>query len=222
MHINQLKVVSQVTSRENLVEVEIMKLEDEDVKTERERVDANLFSDKCPLIMKHMRKVYPSRAGAGPKLAVRDVTLAIEEGVVLGLLGPNGAGKTTLISMLTGLYQASGGKATLAGFDIATETSEVYKNIGICPQFDILWDDLTVGEHLYFYARIKLVPKNLEKATVKASLATVGLEPFENRLTKGLSGGEKRRLSIAIALIGAPKVVFLDEPTVFKNLFRLV
>jgi ABC-type multidrug transport system ATPase subunit len=98
----------------------------------------------------------------------------------------------------------------LAGFDISTETGDVYQSIGTCPQFDILWEDLTVGEHLYFYARLKGVEAKDEKAVVAESLKTVSLGPFENRLTKGLSGGEKRRLSIAIALIGDPTVVFLD------------
>ena len=86
-------------------------------------------------------------------------------------------------------------------------------SIGVCPQHDILWDDLTVGEHLLFYARLKGVPSSQERAKVIESLERVRLVPFENRLTRGLSGGEKRRLSIAIALVGDPTVVFLDEPT---------
>ncbi|KAJ3256877.1 hypothetical protein HK104_007075 [Borealophlyctis nickersoniae] len=163
--------------------------------------------------MHHMRKTYPSASSTGPKIAVADVTLAVEEGIVFGLLGPNGAGKTTLISILTGLYEASSGEARLAGWDTRRETAEVYRCIGVCPQFDILWDDLTCGETLYFYARLKGIPASEERAAVLASLDTVALGPFEHRLTKGLSGGEKRRLSIAIALVGRPKVVFLDEPT---------
>ncbi|KAL2915601.1 hypothetical protein HK105_204786 [Polyrhizophydium stewartii] len=94
-----------------------------------------------------------------------------------------------------------------------TQTKEVYKRIGICPQFDILWDDLTVGEHLYFYVRLKGITASEEGEAVRIALANVSLTMFEHRLTKGLSGGEKRRLSIAIALLGSPKVVFFDEPT---------
>ena len=166
-----------------------------------------------PLIMKNMRKLYAGRGGVGPKLAVKDVTLAVEKNTVFGLLGPNGAGKTTLISILTGVYEASTGQATLAGFNIKTQTGQVYTNIGICPQFDILWEELTVGEHLYFYARLKGIPKAKLREAVVQALKNVSLEAFEHRLTKGLSGGEKRRLSISIALLGDPKVVFLDEPT---------
>lgn len=115
-----------------------------------------------------------------------------------------------MISILTGLYESTSGDATIAGFNIKTQSDIVNRKLGICPQFDILWDDLTVGEHLYFYSRLKGVPKNLERERVKQSLRQVSLEPFRDRLTKGLSGGEKRRLSIAIALIGDPSVVFLE------------
>ncbi|KAJ3287595.1 hypothetical protein HK104_008527 [Borealophlyctis nickersoniae] len=187
--------------------------EDQDVKLERSRVLANTIPATCPLVLRNMRKTYPARRGETPKTAVKDVTVAVEKGVVFGLLGPNGAGKTTLIGILTGLFAGSGGSARLAGWDVETETAEVYKHIGVCPQFDILWEDLTVADHLYFYARLKGIPPALEASAVAASLAQVSLTPFANRLTKGLSGGEKRRLSIAMALVGDPDVVFLDEPT---------
>nr|KAJ3420210.1 hypothetical protein HK105_005958 [Polyrhizophydium stewartii] len=195
------------------IDPEETKFEDADVKAERQRVLERKFDSSSPLILSHMRKVYAGRGGAGPKLAVKDVTFAVEEGVVFGLLGPNGAGKTTLISILTGLYSASSGEATIAGYNVNHETAEVYRHIGICPQFDILWEELTVGEHLYFYARLKGIPMSHEREAVRVALANVALTNFEDRLTKGLSGGEKRRLSIAIALLGSPKVVFFDEPT---------
>jgi ABC-type multidrug transport system ATPase subunit len=83
-------------------------------------------------------------------------------------------------------------------------------------QFDIQWDELTIGEHLYFYARLKGISQVDERKAVEQALKNVSLTSFENRLTKGLSGGEKRRLSIAISLLGNPAVVFLDEPTVIE------
>ncbi|KAH6569157.1 hypothetical protein BASA50_008935 [Batrachochytrium salamandrivorans] len=187
--------------------------EDNDVRTERARIDDGDYNHASPIVINHIRKIYKSGHGIGSKLAIKDVTFAVEEGIVFGLLGPNGAGKTTLLSILTGLYETTSGTAKLAGFDIKTEMNEVCKRIGICPQFDILWDDLTVGDHLYFYARLKGLHKHEERTAVNQALADVYLERFENRQTKRLSGGEKRRLSIAIALLGNPKVVFLDEPT---------
>ena len=189
--------------------------EDSDVKAERAKVlDPEFDAKNYTIAMSNMRKVYAGRGGAAPKLAVKDVTLAVEPNTTFGLLGPNGAGKTTLISILTGLYEASTGKARIAGYDIKADTDQVYKVVGICPQFDIQWDELTVGEHLYFYARLKGIIPSHERKAVKYALESVALLKFENRLTKGLSGGERRRLSIAIALLGEPKVVFLDEPTV--------
>jgi ABC-type multidrug transport system fused ATPase/permease subunit len=112
-----------------------VKFEDDDVRAERGKVLSDKFDHSgYPLIMKNMRKVYAGRGGAGPKLAVKDVTLAVEKNTVFGLLGPNGAGKTTLISILTGLYPASTGAASIAGFNIKNDTESVYQNIGICPQ----------------------------------------------------------------------------------------
>ncbi|KAI9224622.1 hypothetical protein BC828DRAFT_402117 [Blastocladiella britannica] len=183
--------------------------EDADVKAERARVDANQFKTDAPLVVRHMRKIYSGTR----KIAVKDVTFAAENGEVFGLLGPNGAGKTSLISILTGLYEPTLGAASLGGFDIATQRKHVFRTQGTCPQHDILWDDLSVGEHLLFYSRLKGIPPAQEEEAKDRALRAVSLENFEDRLSKGLSGGEKRRLSIAIALIGDPKVVFLDEPT---------
>jgi ABC-type glutathione transport system ATPase component len=167
-----------------------LQFEDLDVKQERKRIFAPEFKyDDHTLVLKNMRKVYGGRGGAGPKLAVKDVTLAIERGVTFGLLGPNGAGKTTLISILTGLYPASAGHATIAGYDIQLETEKVYKTLGICPQFDIQWDELTVGEHMYFYARLKGIVPEDERYAIEKALGEVSLAAFEHRLTKGLSGG---------------------------------
>ncbi|KAI8909839.1 hypothetical protein EDD86DRAFT_190811 [Gorgonomyces haynaldii] len=201
-------------AKQILVDEKETQFEDADVKAERARLTDSRFDPAgYPLVMKNMRKVYAGRGGAGPKLAVKDVTLAVEKNTIFGLLGPNGAGKTTLISILTGLYETSTGVASIAGFDIKTQINRVYNSIGICPQFDILWEELTVGEHLYFYGRLKGIAKQDLRAAVVQAMTNVSLEKFENRLSKGLSGGEKRRLSIAIALLGNPAVVFLDEPT---------
>ncbi|ORX84081.1 hypothetical protein BCR32DRAFT_266561 [Anaeromyces robustus] len=189
-------------------------LEDDDVRTERNRILSGKYDHNSPLIIKNIRKEYAPRVKGGkPHVAVHSVTFAVEEGVVFGLLGPNGAGKTTLIHSLIGVYTPTNGYAKLAGYNIKTDMDQVYKRIGICPQHDILWNDLTVLEHLLFYARLKGIPKDQEYAAVQESMESVGLENFKDNLVNGLSGGEKRRLSIAIALVGDPKLVFLDEPT---------
>jgi len=191
----------------DLDETELLE-EDEDVKEERTRVYNDQYNPLSTVVMKDMRKQFTV-----DKVAVKNVSLAIDPNSVFGLLGPNGAGKTTLINILTGLYPPSSGDSRLAGFKVGEEMKEIYMNIGVCPQHDILWDDLTVEEHLLFYARIKGVKPSEEKDALAKALETVSLTNFKTRLSKGLSGGEKRRLSIAIALIGDPKVAFLDEPT---------
>ena len=184
-------------------------VEDDDVADERVRVNTRQFPITSSLVMHSMRKAF------GPtKVAVKGVSLAVDSDTIFGLLGPNGAGKTTLINILTGLYEATDGDATIDGYRLGTQMRDVYMSIGVCPQHDILWGDLTVEDHLLFYARLKGVGPAREKTVVDAMLANMSLERFRTRQTKGLSGGEKRRVSIAIALIGESKVVFLDEPTV--------
>ena len=115
--------------------------------------------------------------------------------------------------MMTGLYKPTSGTAYVAGYDLNTQMTEVYHNIGVCPQHDVLWDDLTVEEHLLFYARLRGIRPTDEKQQVKKAIEDVNLGAFRSRLSKGLSGGEKRRLSIAIALLGDVPLAFLDEPT---------
>jgi ABC-type multidrug transport system ATPase subunit len=152
--------------------------------------------------------VYPSG-----KVAVEDVTLHMETGEVFCLLGPNGAGKTTVISVLTGLFSSTSGKASVNGFDVNTEMHRIYERLGLTPQFDTLWPSLTVLEHLLYYSRIKGVPKSSEKqAAIKAAQA-VRLGDALGKKSRELSGGMKRRLSLAISLVGNPLTIFLDEPT---------
>ncbi len=111
--------------------------------------------------------------------------------------------------MMVGLYRPSSGHAYIAGYGINTQMPKVYLNIGVCPQHDILWDDLTVEEHLLFYGRLRGIPIEKEEENMVKALESVALSNFRHRLSKGLSGGEKRRLSIAIALLGNAPLVFL-------------
>lgn len=127
-----------------------------------------------------MRKVYPGFGGRPPKAATKSFCLRIKKGEMFGLLGPNGAGKTTLISILTGLYTPSSGNAWVAGYDIRDQLEVVQLQIGVCPQFDILWADLTVEEHLLFFARLKGIPPEKEQAQVDKAIAEVLLQRFRS------------------------------------------
>ncbi|KFH67573.1 hypothetical protein MVEG_06305 [Podila verticillata NRRL 6337] len=152
-------------------------------------------------------------ADADVEPALRGMSFGVETNTVLGLLGPNGAGKSTMIHLLTGLYKPTSGTAHVAGADIRTNMAMVHAKIGVCPQHDILWGDLTVADHLLFYSRLRGIPPSLEQQAVTFAIASVSLTKFRNRQIKGLSGGEKRRVSIAIALLGDNSVIFLDEPS---------
>ncbi|CAK4704743.1 unnamed protein product [Aphanomyces euteiches] len=143
--------------------------------------------------MKNIRKVYK-----GGKVGVANLSLALPKGECFGYLGINGAGKTTTMKIMTGDDLPTSGSATLGGFDIITQQLEVRRLIGYCPQFDALIDLLTVREHLELFAAIK---------------GQDGADDFEHKLAGTLSGGNKCKLSVAIAMIGSPPTIFLDEPS---------
>lgn len=179
---------------------------DDDVSSKLDRVDNGIEGDSA-LIISMARKRF------GKILAVKDISVSVGSGEILALLGPNGAGKTTLVNCVLGLYRLSSGTAKIIGFDILRQQDQVYRHVGVCPQREILWPDLTCEEHLLFYARLKGVNPRDEKEVVKQCLEQVELAPERRKLSKQLSGGQKRRLAIAIALVARPAVVFLDEPT---------
>eukprot|EP00004_Rigifila_ramosa_P009639 TRINITY_DN2126_c0_g1_i2.p2 TRINITY_DN2126_c0_g1~~TRINITY_DN2126_c0_g1_i2.p2 ORF type:complete len:624 (+),score=164.82 TRINITY_DN2126_c0_g1_i2:3710-5581(+) len=189
--------------------------EDSDVIAERERVTQILNSDdfsRSPVLIMNLKKSYHS--GTTVNHAVRGLTFGISSGECFGLLGPNGCGKTTTLNILTGLLHPSSGLCLVDGVDVETKSVHARSVLGVCPQFDVVWDELTVSEHFTFYARVKGIPPSEERACVMSVATKVGLDGDAYGMTaKSLSGGMRRRLSLGIALIGAPKVVLLDEPT---------
>ncbi|KAK7486554.1 hypothetical protein BaRGS_00022220, partial [Batillaria attramentaria] len=158
--------------------------------------------------MVHLRKEF-----AKNKVAVQDSTLTMYEGQVTVLLGHNGAGKTTTMSMLTGFLPPTSGTAYVNGYDIRTDINSVRNNLGLCPQHNILFETLTVDEHLTFFARLKGCPKKEVAREVEAMAKEVGLESKRKAYAGTLSGGQKRKLSVGIALIWGSKIVIFDEPT---------
>lgn len=122
--------------------------------------------------IKHLRKVYRNK-----KVAVRDLCLNMYEGQITVLLGHNGAGKTTTMSMLTGLFPPSGGTAKVNGHDIRSNMSKVRESLGLCPQYNIIFNDLTVQEHLYFFSRLKGLPMREIKAEVEKYIDLLELKP---------------------------------------------
>ncbi|KAM8777566.1 LOW QUALITY PROTEIN: phospholipid-transporting ATPase ABCA3-like [Rhynchonycteris naso] len=147
------------------------------------------------------------------KLAVKDVSMNLYEGQITVLLGNNGAGKSTILSILSGLYPATSGEAYVNGYDISKQMVQIRKSLGLCPQQDLLFNYLTVSEHLYFYCVIKGIPRKRYPMEADRMLSAFNLMEKRDAFSKSLSGGMKRQLSIIIALMGDSKVVILDEPT---------
>lgn len=149
----------------------------------------------------------------GDFTAVDGVSFTIGRGAIFGFLGPNGAGKTTTIRMLLGLLKPTSGKATVLGFDIVKQTTEVKKRIGYMSQRFSLYDDLTVDENLNFFGRTYGVGRRRLRTRKEFVLKMAGLEGREHELTKNLSGGWKQRLALGTAIVHEPEMLFLDEPT---------
>ncbi|XP_066485290.1 ATP-binding cassette sub-family A member 13 [Tiliqua scincoides] len=149
------------------------------------------------------------------KIAVKDLSLTFYKGQITALLGTNGAGKTTVISMLTGLYPPSSGSIIINGKHMETDLAAVRTEMGVCPQYDVLFETLTVQEHLLLYGSVKAPfwTKMQLHQQVNRALNDVGLFQHQYKRVGALSGGMKRRLSIAISFIGNSKTVVLDEPT---------
>ncbi|KAM8934126.1 uncharacterized protein RCH25_004525 [Pelodytes ibericus] len=149
------------------------------------------------------------------KMAVKDLNLTFYEGHITAIMGHNGAGKTTTLSMLTGLFSATSGTIYIYGEDIRTHLNSARKSMGVCMQYDVLFDHLTTKEHLLLYGSIKAPQwdRNQLHMEVKRTLKDTGLYSHRHKPVRTLSGGMRRKLSISIALIGGSKVVILDEPT---------
>uniref|UniRef100_A0A7N6A2H1 P-type phospholipid transporter n=1 Tax=Anabas testudineus TaxID=64144 RepID=A0A7N6A2H1_ANATE len=182
--------------------------EDEDVARERQRILSGAGQSDI-LELRQLTKIYKRKQ----KPAVDRLCVGIPPGECFGLLGVNGAGKTSTFKMLTGDSVVTSGEAYLAGKSVTTEIDEVHQNMGYCPQFDAINDLLTGREHLEFYAILRGVPEKEVCEVAEWGIRKLGLAKYVDKAAGSYSGGNMRKLSTAIALIGGPPVVFLDEPT---------
>jgi ABC-2 type transport system ATP-binding protein len=158
-------------------------------------------------------KVYPARRGTQEVRALDGVDLQVPEGTVLGLLGPNGAGKTTTVRILATLLRPDAGSARVAGFDVVAQARDVRRSIGLSGQYAAVDENLTGWENLYMFARLYEMPKAQSRQRADELLDQFSLTDAANRTIKTYSGGMRRRLDLAGALIGRPDLLFLDEPT---------
>ena len=177
---------------------------------ESEEIHKNKYSHHEIFKIRKIVKIF----GDGKK-AVNEVNLNLYKDEIFALLGQNGAGKTTLISILTGIYQATSGYAIYNNLNILNSINMnlFREKLGICPQHDILFDDLNVKEHLEMFSIFKNYDSNKIYEEIKKVIKEFKLKEIQNIIVKNLSAGQKRKLSIALALIGGSEVIFLDEPS---------
>ncbi|TPP39775.1 ATP-binding cassette sub-family A (ABC1) member 2 [Fasciola gigantica] len=161
------------------------------------------------IAVRNLTKRYKKRA----KPALDGLSMNFYANQVTSLLGHNGAGKSTLMAILTGMQSASSGLALVAGHDVGKQLEVVRDMLGFCPQYNVLFDQLTVAEHIRFYAAMKGIPNQVINTETDQLMELLGFPDKRNDRSKSLSGGQKRKLSVAIAFVGRSKVVFLDEPT---------
>lgn len=150
----------------------------------------------------------------GKFYAVRDINFSIKDGEIVGFLGRNGAGKSTTMNMITGFIEPTEGTIIVNGYDVDRKPQKVKELIGYMPEGTPLYSDLTVKEFVSYMADLKKVPGKERKAAVEKAIKETGLEKVQNKLTKNLSRGYKQRVSMAGAIVGEPKILILDEPTV--------
>lgn len=150
----------------------------------------------------------------GSFIAVDDISFTVKDGEIVGFLGPNGAGKSTTMNAITGFIEQTEGSIIVNGYDTLKKPKQAKSQIGYMPEGVPLYTDLTVKEFVMYMAELRKVKRKEKKDSVKTILEKTGLIEMQNKLIKNLSRGQKQRVSLAGALVGEPKVVILDEPTV--------
>ncbi|XP_021733802.1 ABC transporter A family member 2-like isoform X2 [Chenopodium quinoa] len=194
----------------------------------KQQMKSNEIDSNIAVQIRGLVKIYPGKFSIGccckcqktdPFHAIKGLYVNLPTDQLFCLLGPNGAGKTTTINCLTGITSVTAGDALIYGNSIRNSAgmSNIRKIIGLCPQFDVLWNELTGEEHLQLFARIKGLPPASTKEAVKKSLEEVRLTNSAKVRAGSYSGGMRRRLSVASALLGDPKLVILDEPVKYSS-----
>lgn len=167
--------------------------------------------------MKQLRKVYLTGSGpcnpGEPLRAVERLSFGLSKGECFALLGVNGAGKSTTFKVLTSEEQATSGTITVQGMDMNEHFDKVRKLIGYCPQYNPIFESLSVEQNIRYFAKIKGIPAYCREKLVENAIEKLGLQIHRTKASGTLSGGNKRKLSVAIAIVGNPPIILLDEPS---------
>jgi len=177
-----------------------------EILNEASRVQSPGNNDRIKVL--HLRKTY-----SNGYTAVKDLSFGVGPGEIFGLLGPNGAGKSTTFNITTAMIPRTGGDIELMGTKLDENLGPVFTELGICPQFNPLWDDLKVDEHLYIYAKIKGISRINISDCINFMMNSLGMREHMKKRANILSGGTKRKLCVGLALIGSPLLQFMDEPS---------
>ena len=190
------------------------------VKLNKQNMDEDVYEEALSVLKQEYEEgrdpsaeLFGLQKTFGTFRAVDNIAYAIDNDQLFVLLGHNGAGKTTTFNMLTGLTIPSGGDAIVFGQSIKSSMDKIRPIMGVCPQHDVLWSGLSPKQHLRLFAVVKGLDDEQINEEIKARLDDVSLHAVQNNAVSTFSGGMKRRLSISLALIGNPKIVYLDEPT---------
>lgn len=185
--------------------------QDEDVLEEESRI-VNIHKDEIKVRVNKFRKVFTS-CSREPICAVEKTSFGLDYGECFALLGVNGAGKTTTFKSLTNDIDPTSGEISINGLDVKQNFDKVRKLIGYCPQHDCIFELMSVEEHLDYYSRIKGITKSKRRELIEKQMIEMNLEEHRKKPAGTLSGGNKRKLSVAMAIIGNPPIILLDEPS---------
>ena len=222
--INDSEVIKEINkvNEINLVEVSPSTKDDliqvEDISTDETK---NIKEDLYAVKVKNLRKVYTNTCCSKQEhdiIAIKNLNFAIKPGECFGLLGLNGAGKTTTFKCITQELAQNNGKIYVNNTDISGHFSELNELFGYCPQFDAIFELLTVYENLEFYASIKGIKNDSIPLLVNAMIKEMALDEFTNKIAGRLSGGNKRKLAVAISMLCNPPIILLDEPSTGMDL----
>jgi len=195
--------------------VDDMKL-DSDVIAEALRV-AETPNEAFKIKVQNLRKIYSLKGGSCNPMknlvAVENISFGLEAGECFALLGVNGAGKSTTFKSLTSEVEPTGGSIHIGSFDIRKDFNNIKKLIGYCPQTNAIFEYMSVEENIMYFARIKGIPAEWRTTLCENAIKQLDLEKHRNKLSGTLSGGNKRKLCVAMAIVGSPPIILLDEPS---------
>ena len=207
------KIKKKKKKKKKKIKIKVKKKIKKKIKKNVEGNYKNINTNDFAVKIKNCQKIYNNNCCSKPTIGIKNISFTVEYGECFGLLGLNGAGKTTIFKSITEEHAPTHGSIYVNGQNILKNFDEVKLMFGYCPQFDAIFPYMTVYENLEFYSKIKGVDPNKLSSIIKAMIESMTLSKYRDKLAGRLSGGNKRKLSVAISMICNPPIVLLDEPS---------